>query len=826
MAIARALINNPDILLADEPTGALDSETSVQIMELLKEIAKDKLVIMVTHNPELAKMYSTRIIKLFDGRITGDTNPCEQNEIRAVSAKHHKISMSFLTALSLSFNNLRTKKGRTLLTAFAGSIGIIGIALILSLSTGMQEYIDQIQEDTLTSYPLSITAESSDITGAVMGMVSEEAGKNDGTNTIKEKQFMSTMFNSIGTNDLKTFKKYIESKPEVKEMVTHIDYSYSVIPQIYTKVKDDNKLVQLNPGIMSNMGMSSMGGGMSVSRMSSVFSEMVDTDSVKKNYNVIAGRWPSNYDEMIIVLSDPHEISDMLVYSLGLKNPEDLQDMITKLMNGEEVKDDSEPLTFDYNDLLNLDLRLIHAADTYKYNGEYEVYESMLEDKEYMDALYKKATRLKIVGIVCPKEGETGTISQGVAYSDALTKHIVEKAQTYEIVKKQMANTRVDVFSNNGFDEEKKEEKGIDFADMITVDSDMLADAFGMDVNQEDIAAMTGDYMEQISASITTDTQPATTAFNDTLSQILTGALTEYYEKNKDEASGTAMITTDKADSLVDEYMATQKVQTMLLGLEEKYLVPKDVYISTYKQIISGLISGYASSSPTAPNAVINEEVIATLKDSLSSQALVQQAGVQMGNAMTEAVMKKTVLTKVGALTQELMGSIAGGFGVDTEKIAGAFKFDLSEDELKRLMEAMAEGAKEKTAKTNLISLGYQDMEDPSVISLYFEDFERKEKFTDFVKAYNEQMEAENKDDQVISYTDIIGLLISSVKTIVDNVSYVLISFVSISLVVSSIMIGIITYISVLERTKEIGILRSIGASKKDISRVFNAETI
>lgn len=826
VAIARALINNPDILLADEPTGALDSETSVQIMELLKEIAKDKLVIMVTHNPELAEQYSTRIIRLLDGKITSDSDPYVKEAVKGRrEKKRHKISMSFLTALSLSFNNLRTKKARTLLTAFAGSIGIIGIALILSLSTGFQEYIDQIQEDTLTSYPLTINSESGDPTSMLLSMTSEEDNTLENSDIVKENKFVATMFNNIGNNDLKSFKTYLDNnKKQVDDMVSMIHYTYAVTPQIYTQMEDE-EIVKLNPSAFNDMMSSSMGGAASVMPMASasVFNEMLEIDGVEDEYHMLAGEWPDAYDEVLIVLSDEHEMSDMLVYGLGLRHPDDLMDMIMKIMQGEEVEDLSEPLEFTYDDLLGLKLRVINASDTYQYNEEYQVYESMEEEKAHMQNLWDQGMELKVSGVVCPKESGTMTLLPGVAYSKELTQYVIEQAETSEIVQKQLANKEINVFSNKRFDEKEETNSGLDFQDMISVDTELLSSAFGMDISEADIQNMTQGYMGEISSAITTDTSEAEKTFRDTLTTFTTDMLTKYWEEQKDPVTGMAMITAEQVEPLVSSYLESEEAKAKLSELETRYLVPKEVYVSTYQQIASGLLKGYITTIGT--QAPINDMVITTLKEEMANQAVVQAAVKQMGSAMTEAVMQKTILTKVGELTQGLMGSLSNAFHLDADKIAQAFQFDLSEEELSRLMEAMQSAKEESSAKANLLTLGYQDVEEPSMISFYFENFEKKEAFTDFITAYNDRMEKED-EEKVLTYTDITQILISSVKTIVDNVSYILIAFVSISLVVSSIMIGIITYISVLERTKEIGILRSIGASKKDISRVFNAETI
>ena len=833
VAIARALVNNPDILLADEPTGALDTETSVQVMELLKKVAHDRLVIMVTHNPELAEEYSTRIVRLRDGKVIDDTDPFEP-KVEIEEAPIHKnlgkASMSILTALSLSFNNLLTKKGRTLLTAFAGSIGIIGIALILSLSTGFQNYIDKIQEDTLTSYPLTITSETADTTSMLLSMVSE-AGEATGENTVRERQYISTMFSKIGTNDLTSFKKYLEdNKTKVDQMVSLVEYKYSVSPLIYT-MKKDQKLQQLNPSAMLTSMMGPSASMMSMSPMStSVFNQMLDDrDVLKSQYDVLAGRWPEKYDEVILILPEPNGMSDLLVYSLGLRDEKELTDMISKIMAGEKVENKNEPLQWTYDELMKLEFKLVNPTDTYKYNETYKVYESMTDDEAYMKNVYDNAVDLKVVGIMCGKSGNSSNgMMQGIAYTKELTEHVIKTASESEIVKKQLENKEIDVFSNKRFDDDSKD-TGIDFQDMISIDKDLLSTAFGVNLSEKDIANLTQGYTTQISAAITTDTSAAEKAVSETLVTFATNLLNEYVAANKNPITQVAEIKTSQVEGVVTAFLSKEANQKKLAELEAKYVVPKPNIQTLYAGLLSGMLQGCigaTSLNPTDadPTGYLSSMMVEQFLPAYVVQEPVAAAVKQMGAGMTQAVMQKTILTKVGELSGQLVSKVAGSFNVDQNKIASAFKFDLSEDEVARLMQTMTASSVEKNADVNLISLGYQDINKPTNISFYFIDFDSKEQFVDFLDSYNDKMEKEN-DEKVIKYTDITGILMSSVKTIVDSVSYVLIAFVSISLVVSSIMIGIITYISVLERTKEIGVLRAIGASKKNISSIFNAET-
>ena len=901
VAIARALVNNPDILLADEPTGALDTTTSVQVMDLLKEVAHDRLVVMVTHNPELAEQYSTRIVKLKDGNIIDDSNPFYPDESEMAPPEHKnlgKASMSFGTALSLSLNNLLTKKARTILTAFAGSIGIIGIALILSLSTGFQNYIDQIQEETLTSYPLAVYKDTADMTTALLSMVSEGGEKKD-TDIVEEQQYISTMFSSVGTNDLKSLKEYLEeNQDEVDDMVSLTQYQYSVSPLVYT-INCNDDITQLNPNTLlsSISGTGNSMVGMMQSSNSSVFTEMIDDqEALDEQYDVLAGEWPDAYDEAVIVLSEPNGITDLLLYCLGLRDNDELKDMMTKLMAGETVENKNEPMEFTYEELMNIPLKVIDASATYKYNSSYDLYEDMSDDEEYMEKVYDEAMDLKIVGVVCLKEGNTSmTLSPGVAYTKELTEYVINTAKESEIVQKQLEDKETNVFSGKRFDEED-EESGLEFADMISVDTDMLSSAFGVNISENDIANMTQGYMEEISSSITADTSAAENAFNSTLITMATDMMNDYIDDHYNAAIKGAMISMSDVDSVVNSYMKSADCQKLLANLEATYVIPKDTFATMYSELLKGMLQGYVSmaavdqggtdnsagntdnstesgsnedtenntdadsseegsdettgtdeatgsdsssggssdvvqsgstgqtQTSTEKKAPLTKELVAQLVPQLTSQAQVQAAAEQIAAVMTEAVMKKSVLTEVGELTGELMGSVASAFNVNPDAIAGAFQFDLSEEELTRLMAAMTTSGVEKNADTNLTTLGYQDMDEPSTIQFYFKDFDSKELFVEFLDNYNENVVAGDEEKE-IQYTDITGLLMSSVSTIVNSVTYVLIAFVSISLIVSSIMIGIITYISVLERTKEIGVLRAIGASKKNISSIFNAET-
>ncbi|MBR3785969.1 MAG: ABC transporter ATP-binding protein/permease [Firmicutes bacterium] len=832
VAIARALVNNPDILLADEPTGALDTETSVQVMDLLKEVARDRLVIMVTHNPELAETYATRIVNLRDGRIIGDSDPFVPAEEELAPAEHRnlgKASMSFKTALSLSLNNLMTKKARTILTAFAGSIGIIGIALILSLSTGFHNYINQIQEETLTSYPLTITADTADMTTALLSMVPAEGEGEGEKDIVKEMQVMSSMFGSVGKNDLKSFKHYMEENQEtVDKDVSLIQYQYAASPMIFTEDCND-KIAKLNPNqILNTMSGYSMD-SISLS-MTSVFHELVDDQKMlDEQYDVLAGRWPEAKDEAVIILQDPHTIPDLLVYSLGLRDPGELKTMITKLMAGEKVEHKKNPMKFTYEELMDIQLKVVDATETYRYNGDFNLYEDMSENQNFMEDVYKDGMPLKITGVMCMKDGSSSMNSMvGVCYTQALTKHVIDVAKDSPIVKKQMKDKEFNVFTGKRFDDES-EDIGMDFQDLISVDEAALESAFGGNVSEETMKTLTEGYMTEISKALTTDTSKAQNDFNAALTTMATDMMNDYIDANYQDAMQCAVMKMSDIEPTVNAYMETKDCKKLLAQLEKDYLVPQATFADIYKQMLTGMLQGYIAAAPLNPgeadlSAAMTKDLVVQLVPQLAGQDQIKQASAPLAAGMTEAVMQKNVLTKVGELTAEVTKTMAEAFQVDPDALAAAFQFDMTEEEIAGIMEAMTASGADATADMNLNSLGYQDLEKPTMISIYFKDFDSKERFIDFLDAYNDDMEKED-EDKVISYTDITGLLMSSVSTIVDSVTYVLIAFVSISLIVSSIMIGIITYISVLERTKEIGILRAIGASKRNISSIFNAET-
>ncbi len=900
VAIARALVNNPDILLADEPTGALDSETSVQIMDLLKEVARDRLVVMVTHNPELAEEYANRIVRVKDGKIIGDTNPFEVDTSVLAAPKHKNMgraSMSWFTALSLSFNNLRTKLARTLLTSFAGSIGIIGIALIMSLSTGFQKYIDKIQADTLSNYPLTLQQETADMTSALMAMGSNFAELSQlPEGQVGEQQIFVNMFSQVGKNDLGSFKAYMEEHyDDIADTVSALRYSYSIRPRIFADNASD--ILQVNPANLFEKvtGNSAISAYMDTN----VFYEMMNNiDLLETQYDVVRGRWPESYNEMVFVLTDPSSITDYMAYALGMKDSSGLQEMIGKVMQGEAVVNNSEPGRWTYEDLMNLRFRLVDASDLYRYNEEYAVWEDMSTNQAHMSSLIADAEELKIVGIVCPEEGATATLlTAGIAYTEDLTHYVMEQASQSRLVQDQLENPGIDVFTGKEFGAQQ-EENQLSFENMITVDGDAISSSFGMNINMDSIMNMLSNYLSNALKDINVDTTAAQQDFLDTLRLMGNEMLLGHVEANADE-EGKAVLSLSDASQLAQDYLAGPGM-AHIDALTEKYPVAASEFTTVYQPLLEGLVSNCVasglSSSPspveeteaptqapdetTAPTEEPTEEatepteeatepaedstapteapeeptepeetepevtippidlpdmeemifvkisapMVPGLVDGYMVNTVVTGTAAAMGSRMMTNEIVNVLKQKLAGFGNVLSGYMGNAFYVDEEKLASAFQFNMTEEDLRRLMEAMSTQNQQTGADANLRTLGYADPAQPTSINIYMGDFEKKEEFIAFLDAYNEKMEIED-EEKVISYTDITGIMMSSVRTIIDSVSYALIAFVAVSLVVSSIMIGIITYISVMERTKEIGVLRAIGASKRNISQVFNAET-
>ena len=807
VAIARALVNNPDILLADEPTGALDSDTSVQVMDLLKEVAKDRLVVMVTHNPELAQAYATRIVELRDGKIRSDSDPLELKPTHWMEPEHKnmgKSSMSFLTALSLSFNNLKTKKARTILTSFAGSIGIIGIALILSLSTGVNQYIQSIEEETLSEYPLQIQSTGFDLT-SMMGDAqqngSDKEKENKETESKKAAQvhvseMITNMFSKIGSNDLASLKQYFDSgDSKIDNYTNAVEYTYDVSPQIYSS--DTKNIRQVHPdNSFSSLGLGSSTSSnslMSSMMSTNVFFQMPGKDSLYKDqYDVKAGRWPKKYNECVLVLTGNGNISDFMLYTLGLRDYDELDKMIEEFSKEETVKVPNDiSSSYSYDDILNTKFKIVNPSDCYQYDKQYNVYRDKTDDTNYMKKVLDKSEDLTIVGIVQPSEDATATMmSSGIYYPASLTDHVIEEAQSSEIVKKQLDQPDVDVFTGKKFDDKKSSQ--LDMNSLFTVDTDKLKQAFSID--QSKLGAGAGS-LDLSSIQIDTSSMPS----------IDTDALFEGMDLELDEDQVTKL--SDQLTSGFESYLKKNNLT------DEENM---DTYFMAYLQtddaqsLLQNGMSGIIQSSGLADQFQQNLEK-------------------QMQSAMQQyaQTISKSLQKQISSAMQQQMSSLANNFQnaiqIDASKFQDAIQMNMNEEELSELMMSLMT-SDTSTYENNLQKLGYADFDEPSGINIYPKDFENKEKVIEILDDYNTRME-KTDEDKVISYTDYVGTLMSSVTDIINVISYVLIAFVAISLVVSSIMIGVITYISVLERKKEIGILRAIGASKHNISQVFNAET-
>lgn len=1027
VAIARALVNDPEILLADEPTGALDSDTSVQVMDLLQGVAKERLVVMVTHNPELAQLYATRIVTVKDGRILSDTDPFvidSESMAPPVHKNMGKSSMSFFTALSLSFQNLKTKKARTLLTSFAGSIGIIGIALILSISNGVDKYITNMEEETLSEYPLQIQSTGVDLTSMMMGAATAQSGKKDGE--VGVAQMVTNMFSKMNSNDLESLKVYLDSnESSISQYANSVEYTYSVSPQIF--LENGKNIRQVNPDkSFSAMG---LGSGSSNSIMSStmstdVFHEMPeDADLYKDQYDVKAGRWPENYKECVLVLTSQGDISDFLQYTLGLRDGKELDDMVQKFMAEEAVETPENEGPYTYDEILGKKFKLVSSTDYYEFDEEYKVWKDKSDNSSYMKKLVKNGEDLTIVGIVQPVEGATASmLTAGICYTPELTKHVIEKAASSEIVKQQLADEKINVFTGEEFGKEDNENSKFDMESLFSINADALQEAFQVDLSgfnmdlsslsglssglnvempdMPDMSALAGNINldessmpdlskliklddldldlshmidpEEILKNLPADQVPdmsqalKSVKFDFTeekVTALLKEVLTGYQDSIKDKPEADM----DKMQAALKQYltskemnerlckdlqelvknnvnvdMSSEKLIAVAVGLMNQYqeyakangitqtdvasilaflsqgeiqqqikeeaenLVKNSVTVNiTTKQIQDLLLQDVVAAYPEyarnnslpdpanlgtyfleymqtedGQNRLMNG--LMTLVDTSEVQTQFSQAmetymksmmtsftdaiakgieskfteimeqvekqltkGIQtameqmMGNissGMQEAM--QSVMTSVSssltsAMSQAMsgLGGLGSGMGnmedalsINPEAFAKAIQMNMNEDDLSELMMSLL-SSENSSYDGNLKKLGYADLNVPGGINIYPKDFESKSEIVGILDQYNADMEAAGEDEKVITYTDLVGTLMSSVTNIVNIISYVLVAFVAISLVVSSIMIGVITYISVLERKKEIGILRAIGASRHNVSQVFNAET-
>ena len=984
VAIARALINDPSIILADEPTGALDTETSTQVMAILKGISEDRLVIMVTHNPDLAEAYSTRIVRLSDGQVISDSDPFDpgsysvsegisiepdsRNEAvgkfagkyagKAVgssagqmiagpaggiiggevgktvgrqigsaaadqatishrqkssgrAARRRNKSMSLGTALHLSLNNLMTKKARTLLTAFAGSIGIIGIALILSVSKGLQTYIDKLEEDTLSSYPLTIMSETADMTSmitAFMANASDTEGEDSG-GKMHEQQIMTDLLASVGSNDLAAFKKRIDSNIDtIGDWFNSYQYSYGLSVNIYSTNMEYGPL-RVSPGSIMQSYMSGLQQSSFSMMNTDVFFQMMDNEELlKSQYKVLAGTWPEKYDELLLVLDSEDQLNDYIVYTLGLRDPQELKDMINDVMDGKKVENNNKRLEWTYDDFLGMEFALVHACDTYQRNSTYDVWEDRSDDEDYMEDLIKKSEKLHISGIVCAKEvSGANAMTSGVGYLPALTHHMIEYAAESDIVKIQRLNKSIDVFSGKSFEDiRNNNSEGLGFEDMISIDEGKLRKALGGDINpnaiKKDIEKIAKQEIKDLAGNdsaekIEEEVNNALRHGCDGMIDYIVKQYSSNPEKFKFDEDLVAKAIADNQNKgrhsrvvnpLIGGYgkvlnmagpeimkglaAATDPAAAEAARMQAKEAAQREAAKEMAKMFPEGFGFTEDDAFNILQNGITSEEVMAraggalteeqaaavaqqlndaanqfnkTIDDNMAAQPQIKPADIlrQALEATEDPYIKNDEIQKgikqygegiemlqnaqiVGPALGKAAEAVGKQFKIDPSGIADAFTMKMDEDEITRLITAYISGGAETSYDTNLQKLGYADINKPFSMSFFLKDFESKENFLKFIDDYNQEMTDSGDEDKVISYTDVTGVLIKSVKNITNAVSYVLIAFVAISLIVSSIMIGVITYISVLERTKEIGILRAIGASKKDIARIFNAETI
>lgn len=796
VAIARALVNDPDILLADEPTGALDSETSFQVMDLLKEVAKDRLVVMVTHNPELAYEYATRIVELKDGVIRSDSNPFNVDNKTLKVPQHKnmgKSSMSLKTSLSLSFNNLKTKKARTILTSFAGSIGIIGIALILSLSNGINQYIQSIEEETLSEYPLQIQSTGFDITSMMDTQSSDDSTKEDGE--VQVFQMLTNIFSRVGSNDLTSLKEYLDSnKGDLSKYTKSVEYTYNVVPQIYSA--NTESIRQVNPDrsfAALGLGASSTSNSTMSSMMSTnVFYQMPqNTDLYQEQYDVKAGRWPKKYNECVLVLNNNGKISDFMLYTLGLRDYSELDTMIQQFSQEEKVTVPDNSQSYSYDDIIGINFKLVNPSDCYQYDANYNIYRDKTDDQAYMKQLIDNGENLEIVGIVQPSDGANVTMLQsGIGYLPSLSDHVINQAQSSEIVQKQLATRDVDVFTGKRFDD--PESSSLDMNSLFTVDSETLQSAFTFDQSKISMDMSSVDFSQlsidpSLLPSLDVDSLLGNIKFElttDQINQISQKIMTQFQQYLKDNN----LTDSSKMDEYFRAYLQSDAAKNLIQS-EMTALIQE---------------SGMA------------EQFAANLQSQM--QTMMAQYSEVIANSL-----KQQLTTVMADQMDNFSSQFQDAISIDTSKFASAIKVNMSEEELSELMlSLMSEDS--SSYENNLQKLGYASKDEPSGINIYPLDFESKQEVINVLDQYNENVEKVD-EDKVITYTDYVGTLMSSVTDIINVISYVLIAFVAISLVVSSIMIGVITYISVLERKKEIGILRAIGASKRNISQVFNAET-
>ena len=837
VAIARALVNNPDILLADEPTGALDSETSIQVMELLKEVAKDRLVVMVTHNPELAHQYATRIVQLKDGVIRSDTDPFEPDTAQLAPPVHKSMgrsSMSPLTSLSLSFNNLLTKKARTLLTAFAGSIGIIGIALIISLSAGVNQYIDDTERSTLSEYPLQILSSGMDLTSMLTsGSPASASGTTAEEGMVPVRQLITQMVAGITSNDLKSLKTYLESDDcTIAEDATSIEYSYNVQPQIYRE-DADGSIRQVNPdSSLSSLGISSTSSTnsmMSSMMNTSVFYQLPESDELyNSQYEVKAGRWPEKYNECVAVLGADGTITDYALYALGLRDSAELDKMIQQFAQNQNVDVPTDFKTYRYSDFIGIQFKLVNAADRYLRDDDHNAWVDKSDDKDFMKSLVASSETLTVVGVVQPKEDASASmLSSGIAYPATLTQHVIAAAADSQMVQDQLASPSINVMNGEPFGTE--DASAFDMSSLFRIDTDMLKSAFQFDTSKLNFDLSGAFDLDNGSVDLGSLLDPDDFQLDLDLTEtpdLDMSTLTDLF------ANMDLSVSEDKMQELAQKVLVGYKDYVIGNGILNLNKISFSQYLKSdaFKTLMNDAMGElFDQDALQAQFSEAMQTAMSTLMESYSSQiseTLQTQLGSAMQTAMTKLMtqMSQNIQGQMQQSFSQLGSQMESALKIDATAFQKAIQFNMSEDDLTDLMKS-AMLSSTATYDSNLQTLGYADLDAPSQIKIYPQDFDHKASVVAKLDAYNDNMRSQGADDKVIQYTDVVGTLMTSVTEIINMISNMLVAFVSISLVVSSIMIGVITYISVLERRKEIGILRAIGASKRNISEVFNAET-
>ena len=837
VAIARALVNDPDILLADEPTGALDSETSIQVMELLKEVAKDRLVVMVTHNPELAHQYATRIVQLKDGVIRSDTNPFEPDTAQLAPPVHKSMgrsSMSPLTSLSLSFNNLLTKKARTLLTAFAGSIGIIGIALIISLSAGVNQYIDDTERSTLSEYPLQILSSGMDLTSMLTsGSPTSASGTTAEEGMVPVRQLITQMVAGITSNDLKSLKTYLESDDcTIAEDATSIEYSYNAQPQIYRE-DADGSIRQVNPdSSLSSLGISSTSSTnsmMSSMMNTSVFYQLPESDELyNSQYEVKAGRWPEKYNECVAVLGADGTITDYALYALGLRDSAELDKMIQQFAQNQNVDVPTDFKTYRYSDFIGIQFKLVNAADRYLRDDDHNAWVDKSDDKDFMKNLVASSEALTVVGVVQPKEDASASmLSSGIAYPAALTQHVIAAAADSQMVQDQLASPSINVMNGEPFGTE--DASAFDMSSLFRIDTDMLKSAFQFDTSKLNFDLSGAFDLDNGSVDLGSLLDPDDFQLDLDLTEtpdLDMSTLTDLF------ANMDLSVSEDKMQELAQKVLVGYKDYVIGNGILNLNKISFSQYLKSdaFKTLMNDAMGElFDQDALQAQFSEVMQTAMSTLMESYSSQiseTLQTQLGSAMQTAMTKLMtqMSQNIQSQMQQSFSQLGSQMESALKIDATAFQKAIQFNMSEDDLTDLMKS-AMLSSTATYDSNLQTLGYADLDAPSQIKIYPQDFDHKASVVAKLDAYNDNMRSQGADDKVIQYTDVVGTLMTSVTEIINMISNMLVAFVSISLVVSSIMIGVITYISVLERRKEIGILRAIGASKRNISEVFNAET-